>query len=213
LAKRRGLLITLEGPDGAGKSTQAGLLAEALRSRGLNVVQTREPGGSPLSAKIRALLLDPELRGLHPRAELLLFAADRRQHVADTIEPALRRGDWVLCDRFTDSTTAYQGAGRVLPAVELEWIQRFASNGLVPDKTLLLDLPIAVGLARARRRTAGADRMENSTPAYFERVRRGFLRLARRDPGRVKLIKVAGRSAEGICAEALTLLAPLLRGW
>jgi dTMP kinase len=211
LAKHRGLLVTLEGPDGAGKSTQALLLASALKRRGIRVVLTREPGGSPLAAKIRELVLDPRMRGLHPSAELLLFAADRRQHVADTIAPALERGDLVLCDRFADSTTAYQGAGRELAAADVAWINRFAAQGLVPDLTLFFDVPVAEGLKRAGRRKASPDRMEASSLAYFGRVRRAFLRLAREEPGRVKRIKVRGRGRDEICAEALGLLEGVLR--
>ena len=211
MAKHRGLLVTLEGPDGAGKSTQALLLASALKRRGIRVVLTREPGGSPLAAKIRELVLDPRMRGLHPSAELLLFAADRRQHVADTIAPALERGDLVLCDRFADSTTAYQGAGRELAAADVAWINRFAAQGLVPDLTLFFDVPVAEGLKRAGRRKASPDRMEASSLAYFGRVRRAFLRLAREEPGRVKRIKVRGRGRDEICAEALGLLEGVLR--
>ena len=171
---------------------------------------TREPGGSPLAAKIRALVLDPRMRGLQAGAELLLFAADRRQHVADTIAPALERGHLVLCDRFTDSTTAYQGAGRELGAADVAWINRFAAQGLVPDLTLFFDLPVADGLKRAGRRKAAPDRMEASSLAYLERVRRAFLRLAREEPGRVKRIKVLGRGRDEICAEALGLLEGVL---
>jgi dTMP kinase len=178
----------------------------------LRVTLTREPGGSPLAAGIRKLLLDPRMRGLHPHAELLLFAADRRQHVADTIAPALRRGDLVLCDRFTDSTTAYQGAGRSVSPEALEWISRFAAQGLVPDLTLLFDLPIEEGLKRARVAKGGLDRMEDSARAYFSRVRKGFLKLAREEPRRVKLIKVLGREADNICAEALGLVEASLEG-
>lgn len=209
MVKRKGLFVTLEGPDGVGKSTQARLLAAALRRSGRRVTLTREPGGSPRSAMIRALVLDPALRGLAPGAELLLFAADRRQHVADTIAPALERGDLVLCDRFTDSTTAYQGAGRALDARAVAGINAFAAAGLVPDLTLLYDLPVAAGLERARRR-GPRDRMERSTSDYFTRVRRGFQRLARREPGRVKLISVEGRTPREVRDEGLSHLAGLL---
>jgi dTMP kinase len=210
LAKKTGLLVTLEGSDGAGKTTQALLLAAALKRAGRKVCLTKEPGGSPLSARIRALLLDPDMRGLQAGAELLLFAADRRQHVSDTIAPALRRGDIVLCDRFTDSTLAYQGAGRAVAGPEVAWITRFAAQGLVPDLTLFFDLPVAEGLLRARKRKGSLDRMEGMEPATLERVRRAFLGLHRREPGRMKRIQVLGRRPEEICAEAMGLLAPLL---
>jgi dTMP kinase len=203
-------LVTLEGPDGAGKSTQARLLAAALKRRGRKVTLTREPGGSPRSLKIRNLLLDPALKGLEPAAELFLFAADRRQHVADTLEPALRRGEVVVCDRFTDSTLAYQGTGRALDPGLVARVTESAAAGLAPDLTLLLDLPPKEGLERARRRSGKADRMENSAEAYFRRVRKGFLDIARREPERVRLIKVAGRTPEDIAAEAFGYVEALL---
>jgi dTMP kinase len=210
LAKKKGLFVTLEGPDGVGKSTQARLLAAALKRKGRRVTVTREPGGSVRCARIRALVLDPALAGLDAGAELLLFAADRRQHVADTIRPALERGDLVLCDRFTDSTAAYQGAGRILKPGAVSWISDFASTGLVPDLTLLYDLPLDAGLERARQRGRAKDRMEAADRNYFSRVRAGFLSIARKEPRRVKTIKVQGLGPEAVCAEGLRLMAPLL---
>lgn len=210
MAKHKGLLVTLEGIDGSGKTTQARLLQGALKRRGIEVLCTREPGGSVRAARIRQVLLDPRMKGLHPCAELLLFGADRRQHVADTIEPALKRGVWVLCDRFTDSTTAYQGARGSLSAGMVEAIAAIASHGLDPDLTLFFDLPPVESLKRARLAKGGQDRMEAAAPAYFKRVRRGFLALARREPGRVKRIKVQGRGPSEICAEAMGLLEPFL---
>lgn len=210
MAKAKGLFVSLEGPDGAGKSTQAGLLAGHLRRRGRRVLLTRQPGGSPLALPIRRLLLDPAMKGLDPGAELLLFAADRRQHVADTILPALKRGDVVICDRFTDSTTAYQGAGRALAAADVARLNLFASHGLQPKLTLLYDLPVALGLARARGTKGRLDRMEQDTRAYFERVRRGFLKLAQTEKRRVKLVQVAGRGPEEVLAEGLGHLDRLL---
>jgi dTMP kinase len=211
LAKKTGLFVTLEGPDGSGKSTQAGLLAAALRKLGQAVVQTRQPGGSALAAPIRAVLLDPAMRGLDPAAELLLFAADRRQHVADTILPALAQGKVVLCDRYTDSTRAYQGAGRALKAADVAWLNRFASHGLAPKLTLLYDIPVGEGLNRAKRHKGGLDRMEQSSRNYFERVRRGFLAIAKAEPRRVKRLAVAGRSPEAIAAEGLQHLLKALK--
>jgi dTMP kinase len=211
LAKKAGLFVSLEGPDGSGKSTQAGLLAKALRAQGYDVLLTRQPGGSALAAPIRALLLDPAMKGLTPGAELLLFAADRRQHVADTLKPALAQGKVVLCDRYTDSTRAYQGAGRALKPADVAWLNRFASDGLAPKLTLLYDIPVAEGLKRAHRHKGGLDRMEQSARSYFERVRRGFLAIAKAEPRRVKRLAVAGRSPEAIAAEGLEHLLKALK--
>jgi dTMP kinase len=196
----------LEGPDGSGKSTQAQLLSEKLRKAGQRVCLTREPGGSPVAEKIRALLLDPANQGLSASAELLLFEAARHQHVMDTIQPALDRGEVVLCDRFVDSTTAYQVAGRGLKAADVAWLNRFASAGLKPDLTLLFDLPVEEGLRRARRSKGGRDRMERTQRAFREKVRRCFLTLQRREPRRIKRLAVAGRSPEDVCAQAWALL-------
>ncbi len=212
MAKGKGLLITLEGVDGSGKSTQARLLARALRGLGHDVLLTREPGGSPRAARIRSLLLDPRLKGLDPEAEALLFAADRRQHVADTLEPALRRGALVLCDRFTDSTRAYQGAGRGLRAGDVDWLCAFAAHGLVPDLTLWFDLEPRAALDRARSKGRG-DRMEASAAAYFVRVRKGFQALARREPNRILRVPVGGLAPRQILALALQGMEPLLKSW
>lgn len=211
MAKKAGLFVTLEGPDGSGKSTQAGLLAKALSERGYPVLLTRQPGGSALAAPIRALLLDKALQGLDPAAELLLFCADRRQHVTDTLLPALAQGQVVICDRYTDSTRAYQGAGRALKAADVAWLNRFASQGLAPKLTLLYDIPVAEGLKRARRHKGGLDRMELSTRDYFERVRRGFLAIAKAEPRRIKRLAVAGRSPEAIATEGLDHLLKALK--
>lgn len=211
MAKTRGFLLTLEGVDGSGKSTQARLLASALRRRGLDVLLTREPGGSPRAARIRALLLDPRLAGLHPEAELLLFAADRRQHVADTLEPALAKGLWVVCDRFTDSTLAYQGAREGLDPSALRQAVRLASAGLVPDLTLWFDLPPERGLARARAAKGRGDRMEASALSYYRRVRKGFSALAKAHPRRIRRVGVLGRSPERVLEDCLGQLEPFLR--
>ena len=206
MAKSRGLLVTLEGMDGSGKSTQTRLLARALKRAGHRVTVSREPGGCARSARIRALLLDRRMEGLDAAAELLLFAADRRQHVVDVLNPALERGELVLCDRFTDSTLAYQGArGRVAPA-DLLWIARFAASGRVPDLTLLFDLPVAEGLERARRARGGPDRMERADTPFFNRVRRGYLALAKREPERIKVIAASRRGPREILDEALGLV-------
>jgi len=191
----------LEGPDGAGKSTQAGLLAAALRRAGRKVLLTREPGGSPQAAKIRKLVLGAK-GFLSPAAELLLFLADRAQHVKDTLEPALKKGQVVICDRFGDSTLAYQGAGRGFKRDELRRLNRFATGGLKPDLTLLFDLAAPHGLRRAKRR-GSADRMEKAGAAFHARVRAEFLALARSEPGRIKVIRVAGKAPEAVRDEAM----------
>lgn len=208
---KKGLFITLEGPDGAGKSTQRRLLAAALRKAGRKVVETREPGGSPLAEVIRALVLDPKHRGLSDRAELLLFEAARAQHVADTIVPALKKGAVVLCDRFTDSTLAYQGAGRALRRADVEWLNRFATAGLTPDLTLVFDLGASEGLRRAKKLKGRADRMEQADLAFHRRVRAAFLALARSASRRVKRIDVTGKSPEAVAAEGLALIKKRLR--
>lgn len=176
----RGIFIVFEGGDGVGKSTQAALLAEWLAAQGREVVRTFEPGDGPVNARIREILLSRATEDLAPRAEALLFAADKAQHVATVVEPALARGAVVVCDRYVDSTLAYQGAGRVLDVAEVERVNRWATAGLLPDLTVLLDLDPAAGLA-----SVGVhDRMESAGDDFHARVRAGFLTLAGRDPDR-----------------------------
>ncbi len=182
-----GLFITLEGVEGSGKSTQARHLADYLRGRGFDVLCTREPGGAPIAEKIRDLLLDPAHRELSPRAELLLYEAARAQHVDEVIRPALETGRVVICDRFADSTTAYQGAGRGLQADSLELLHGWATGGLRPDLTLVLDLPPEEGLRRAGR-VRRRDRLEQEPLDFHRRVREGFRELAEREPDRVRLL-------------------------
>lgn len=181
-----GVFITFEGPEGSGKSTQVRLLVTWLRSRGVNVLATREPGGTPVGDRIRQLLLDPALTSLTPEAEVLLFSASRAQLVRQVIRPHLEQGGIVVCDRFADSTLAYQGYGRGLDLDMLRTITRFATDGLVPDLTFLLDIPVAEGLARKREGTGEDDwnRMEREVLAYHERVRAGYLALAAAEPDR-----------------------------
>jgi dTMP kinase len=190
-AAGRGVFLALEGGEGAGKSTQAERLADDLRRRGHEVVVTREPGATAVGAALRALLLDPASE-LGDRTEALLYAADRAEHVARVVRPALARGAVVVTDRYVDSSVAYQGHGRGLdPAMVLQ-VSRWATGDLVPDLTVLLDLPVADGMARARARgrLAGAetDRIEAETRAFFERIRDGFRELADADPGRYALV-------------------------
>ena len=190
----RGRFITLEGPEGSGKTTAARHLAEWLRGRGLPTVLTHEPGGTPLGDEVRRIVL--HMRGmsddLDPRADALLYAAGRAQHVARVIRPALERGDWVVCARYSDSSLAYQGAGYGNDMTELRRLQEFATGGLRPDLTLLIDVPVEVGLERTRRR-AEWNRFENTEElAFFEQVRTAYLQLAADEPDRIVSINGSG---------------------
>jgi len=177
-----GLFITFEGPEGGGKSTQARRLAAFLEAQGYEVVLTREPGGTAISDQIRRVLLDHTNRAMHPRTEVLLFQASRAQHVEELIRPALAQGRIVLCDRFADSTLAYQGYGRGEDVEELRALIAYATGGLQPDVTLWLDLPVEAGLARIR--PDHRDRLDAETLAFHRRVREGYARLAEADPQR-----------------------------
>jgi dTMP kinase len=179
-----GFFIVFEGGEGAGKSTQVRSLTEWLRARGLTVVVTREPGATSVGSQVRALLLDPTNR-VSPRAEALLYAADRADHVEKVIRPALDRGDVVISDRYIDSSLAYQGAGRDLALEDVARISRWATDGLVPDLTVLLDVPPGTGLRRAGDKP---DRIEAEPEAFHERVRGGFRVLAERHPGRYLVV-------------------------
>ncbi|MTV48433.1 dTMP kinase [Heliobacillus mobilis] len=185
-----GLFITLEGADGAGKTTQGALLAQAFRALQYPVLETREPGGTPVGEAARRVLLDPSLTGMAPMAEVFLYAAARAQLIREVILPALAAGTVVICDRFTDSTLAYQGYGRGLDMDRLQSINHWATEGLAPDLTLLLDIDSDEGLSRARRK--GADRMEMETAAFHQKVRHGFLELAAKETSRIRVIP-AGR--------------------
>ncbi len=186
------MLITFEGSEGAGKSTQIRLLADTLRARGRTVVLTREPGGTDFGEEVRNILKHaPYGDRLTDEAELLLFIAARAQIVREVIRPALKRGDVVLCDRFTDSTVAYQGAGRGMPEDFIRSLNTFATGGISPDRTYLLDLPAEVGLARARRRAeagAPADRMEGMQREFYDRVADCYRRLAAEAPERIRTL-------------------------
>lgn len=184
---RRGRLISLEGGEGAGKSTLLAGLREALARRGIDVLYTREPGGTPVGEAIRALVLDPQHRGIAPETELLLMFAARAQLVRELLRPALAAGRWVVCDRFTDASYAYQGGGRGIDAARIGDVERIATGGLVPDLTLLLDLPVAHGRERARRR-GDADRIEAERDDFFERVRAVYRARAQVEPGRFRVI-------------------------
>ena len=190
----RGRLITFEGGEGAGKSTQVARLAAALTGRGLTVVETREPGGTPGAEAIRSLLVDGPPARWSPLTETLLLLAARHDHVRRVIEPALSAGDWVLCDRFSDSTRVYQGIAGAVGLGLVDQLHRTVLGDLAPDLTLVLDLPAPVGLAR-RRASAGANRFEQMAAAYHERVREGFLAIAQAAPERCVVID-ASPSAE-----------------
>ncbi len=193
----RGVFITFEGGEGAGKSTHIRFLAEALRGRGREVLCLREPGGTDIGERLRAIVLDPANEALSDEAELLVYEAARAQIVSQVIRPALERGDVVLCDRFTDSTVAYQACGRGLSRSFVDCANEFACQGVVPDRTILLVAggSARTGLARATRRT-GADRLELEGEAFHARVNEAFLRIARDDPDRVRVVQSSGRKSE-----------------
>jgi dTMP kinase len=180
--------VTFEGIEGSGKSTQLGHLATHLRATGHDVVETREPGGTPAGLALRRLLLGPEAVPLEPLAELHIYCADRAQHVAAVIRPALDAGRIVLCDRFSDSTIAYQGYGRGIELDTVVDLDRHARDGLQPGLTFLLDLPVSEGLARAHARRGGGDRFEDAPVAFHERIREGFRVLAVAEPERFHVV-------------------------
>jgi dTMP kinase len=196
----RGRFITFEGLDGCGKSTQLERLAGVLRHDGIDVVTTREPGGTPIGERIRAVLLDSRTAGLDAHAEMALMFASRTQLIAEVIAPALEAGRWVLCDRFTDSTEAYQGAGRHLGTDAVLQLHDALCRGLWPDLTILMDCDVSSSVGRARRRnkaaaeeTADENRFERESHAFFTRVRNAFLEIAQREPQRVVLVDARPR--------------------
>jgi dTMP kinase len=186
----QGRFITLEGIEGAGKSSCLGVLEAEIARHGHSLLQTREPGGTPLGEELRQVLLGHRHDGMADDTELLLMFAARCEHLRAVIEPALRAGRWVVCDRFTDATFAYQGFGRGLALERIEQLQRWVQGERRPDLTILLDLPVAVGLERASKRSA-PDRFERQPADFFERVREGYLTLADRDPERFAVIDAA----------------------
>ena len=183
-----GRFITLEGGEGVGKSSNLEFIRRYLEAAGKTVIVTREPGGTPLGEQVRGLLLDHRHDGMSADAELLLMFAARAEHLAQVIRPALAVGKWVLCDRFTDATYAYQGGGRGLAAERIAVLEAWVQGDLRPDLTLLLDAPVAVGMERAGRRAANADRFEREQTAFFEQVRHTYLDLARRCAERYRVI-------------------------
>jgi dTMP kinase len=207
-AGHRGLFVAFEGGEGAGKSTQVRLLCEWLTAQGRAARATFEPGGTPAGAAVRAIVLDRAHTGLSPRAEALLYAADRAQHVHAVLRPALAAGEVVVTDRYVDSSLAYQGAGRTIGLDDVAAISRWATQGLRPDLTVLLDLPPETGLARARGR-AVADRVESESLAFHQRVRDTFRTLAAAAPGRY-LVLDATRAVEALAADVRERVGALL---
>lgn len=203
-----GLFITLEGPEGAGKSTNREYLAERLREQGVDVLLTREPGGTPLAERIRELLLDPSDEPMAADTELLLVFAARAQHLQQVIRPALAKGSVVLCDRFTDATYAYQGGGRGLSIERIAQLEQFVQAELRPDLTLIFDLPVEVGLARAAAR-GRLDRFEQEGRGFFEAVRQAYLQRTAQAPQRYRVLD-AGQSLAQVQADIDALLPSLL---
>ena len=205
----RGLFITVEGGEGVGKSTNIAFLEDHLKSHGVDLVVTREPGGTPLAESIRKLLLQVDAESISDITELLLMFAARAQHIQQVIEPALASGRWVLCDRFTDATYAYQSGGREIDARKVQQLEQLVQGELRPDYTLLFDAPVEIGMERARGR-GELDRFEQEKLDFFERVRRTYLKLAQESSGRFRVIdasqaldKVQEQLNE-VCKELLT---------
>jgi dTMP kinase len=204
------MFITLEGPDGGGKSTQAALLAEFLRQQGCSVLATREPGGTPIGDQVRAVLSNLENTAMHPRTEILLFQASRAQHVEQLIRPHLERGGIVVCDRYADSTLAYQGYGHQVDLARLRAIVDFATGGLKPNLTLLLDIDVEEGLQR-RTKSGEWNRLDAYALAFHRRVRQGYFELARKEPGRWVTVD-ASRSPDEVQGEIRKAVIGRLKG-
>ena len=194
-----GRLITFEGGEGAGKSTQVSILVDRLRSAGRRAMATREPGGSPAAEDIRETLLSGKVKQFGPFAEALLFSIARADHIDNVISDALARGQWVVCDRFLDSTRAYQGATGGVPAPVISALERLTLHGLMPHLTIVLDIPVEEGLARLAQRPGASDRFESQDVSQHERIRRAFLNIAEEEPGRCVVIDA--RKPEALVAE------------
>jgi len=205
MTSRRGLFLTLEGAEGVGKSTNIEFITERLQQQGIEFVLTREPGGTHLAEKIRELLLGVSDEPMSELAELLLVFAARAQHIEQLIEPALASGKWVICDRFTDATFAYQGGGRGLSVQTIEQLQTLVQDSLRPDLTLILDLDPTIGMERANNR-GDLDRFEQEQISFFQRVRQSYLDIAAADPARCKVID-ASKPLEEVKIELLAALA------
>ncbi len=205
----RGKFITLEGGEGVGKTTNLKFIKHYLEQHNISVVTTREPGGTTLAEKIRQLLLDNDSEAVSETAELLLIFAARAQHIKHVIEPALAEGTWVICDRFTDATYAYQGGGRNMRISTIESLENWVQGTLRPDLTILLDAPVEIGLERARLRSA-FDRFESEKTNFFEQVRRAYLLQLELNPQRIKLIK-ANQPLIDVQKALIDLIQPLLK--
>jgi dTMP kinase len=203
--------VTFEGIEGSGKTTQLGMLSRHLAGRGIEHRVTREPGGTPLADQIRSLLLSPREEAVFPETELLLYAAARAQHVRGVVLPALADGLPVLCDRFCDATSAYQGAARGLDPARIAWLNEFAADEAAPALTLLFDVPVEAGFARVSARGGRPDRLENESRRFHERVREGYLALAARDPGRIAVLD--GSPAAGEVFAAVLAIVSERFGW
>ncbi|MBO6751736.1 MULTISPECIES: dTMP kinase [Spongiibacter] len=204
----KGRFITLEGGEGVGKSSNMAFIVDLLTEAGVDFIQTREPGGTPLAEEIRQLLLTPRDEHMDELSELLLVFAARAQHLARTIRPALAAGTWVLCDRFTDATVAYQGAGRGLSLSTIAQLRALVHRDLQPDMTLLLDAPVEIGMSRAGER-GELDRFEQEQMSFFERVRQGYIDQAQADPDRYRIID-ASQSLSDVQADIRDVLMPWL---
>lgn len=204
-----GKFISIEGIEGAGKSTQISFIRDFLEAQGKRVVVSREPGGTELGEQIRELLLAPREAGMSEDAELLLMFAARAEHIHQVIKPALERGDWVLCDRFVDATFAYQGGGRGIDRDRIETISDWTLKGIQTDLTLLFDLPVAVGQSRVIKRQQEKDRFEQEKAAFFEKIRDCYLQRAKAEPERIKCID-ASRNIEAIQSQLSQILKALL---
>jgi len=205
----RGKFITLEGGEGVGKTTNLTFIRDYLQKHNIPVVVTREPGGTVLAEKIRHLLLDKDSEIISEQAELLLIFAARAQHIKHVIEPALAQGEWVVCDRFTDATYAYQGGGRNMRISTIEWLENLVQGNLRPDLTVLLDAPVEIGIERARER-GSFDRFELEKISFFEHVRRAYLLQAELHPERIKLIR-ANRPLVDVQSALIDVIRTLLR--
>lgn len=208
---RAGRFITVEGGEGVGKTTNLAFIAQTLRDAGIEVVMTREPGGTPLAEQIRGLLLAPREEPMHADAELLLVFAARAQHLQSVVLPALAAGRWVLCDRFTDATYAYQGGGRGLSMHRIAELEQIVQGALRPDLTLLLDIEVAAGMARAGARSA-PDRFEQEQHDFFERVRRCYRARAAAEPARFRTIDASG-ALEEVQQQLTQVLTEAVRTW
>ncbi len=207
---KRGLFITMEGIEGVGKTTNLEFVRQYICDSQIEVVVTREPGGTELGEKIRGLLLDHRNQNIANDTELLLMFAARAQHIAEVIEPALAEGRWVLCDRFTDATYAYQGGGRGIDVGRIAQLEQWVQGPLRPDITLLLDAPVEVGLARAAKRKQEADRFEREKQVFFERIRSAYLALAAQHPCRYRVIDAA-QSLDQVKIQLEKLLAAVIK--